>query len=274
MPKSRSKKSIRKIRKTQKSVKRKRNIRYSFGNEKDEKELCIYFIAGLGCKYAEDELNELQEDIAKYAKIDLSDVKIICHDKHLAPIRGIFSSFLQERFDTTPMKNSSFLKRLEQDVKTQCELYKKVLIFGHSYGGLIANRLAEELNTQNTQNIQIATFGSIYIANPRNVDRINIVNYQSIGDISARFKSNAEKNVSYDELTFQIKGIYNDMISFSREKDSKNVIYICVSTQENPNCVVKNKGFFGLAGDEWDIHNNYLDLIIILSHLHSNVIII
>jgi hypothetical protein len=238
---------------------------YRMGGEKDDRDaLCIFFIYGLGCKYMDESDNlDIQMEIANKANISEKDVKMICHDKHFAPIRGILSSF----FDYVPMQNSSFLRRLKQDVLAQLLSYKKVLILGHSYGGAIANRLAEELNDDaNVSSIKIATFGSIYVAHPDDVQNVSIVNYQSINDLSSKFNKN--RNISYQDLTYNIQG-YNILMS---GKDVENVVDVCIATAENPTCAVKKKSFFG-SDEEWEIHNNYFDLIFLLSSVRSNNIL-
>jgi carboxypeptidase C (cathepsin A) len=165
------------------------------------------------------------------------------------------------------MKNSSFLNNLREEVVLKSSMYKKVLIFGHSYGGLIANRLAEELHRENNENnhkIQIATLGSIYIASPDSVQNINIVNYQSLGDLSGKF--NGDKEPEYDDLKHKIHNI-----SFST-KNPQNVIYVCISSRENPRCTVKDKSFFG-SSEEWNVHTNYTGLTDFLVVTHTNSLI-
>lgn len=224
----------------------------------EKKELCVFFIFGLGCKYVDDDdISTFREDLATSAKIDKNDVKLICHDKHLAPVRGIFSSYLKQN----PMKNSSFLRKLEKDVREHSIIYKKVLIYGHSYGGLIASRLAEELDMDMYKNVHIATFGSIFMLEPNliKIKNIPITNYQSIGDVSRRIIRELEEP-TYDKLTVKI--IKDSTVLISAEKWINNIVYVCISTRDNPNCEATN------IIEEWKNHNNYLDLIELLLSRH------
>lgn len=165
------------------------NNRIIFGGSNDTqlmKDTCIYIIYGLGCSIFNP---DTIADIKKYYhnltnnKIPIDDIYFTCHHKHLAPIRGIFCSVRNEK----PMNNSTFLTKLCYDIQEKCREYNKVFIFGFSYGGLISNRIAEELNDIKDDirsRIFISTFGSIYISPPDSVKNINIMNYLSIGDVS------------------------------------------------------------------------------------------
>jgi hypothetical protein len=93
---------------------------------------------------------------------------------------------------------------------------KEVYIFGHSFGGLVVNRICEEIQLCITdqkyamvyygltqleinrlkkkyKKFQAATFGSIYIPKKQKIVNINIINYMLIGDLSIR--------TNYYELT-------------------------------------------------------------------------
>jgi hypothetical protein len=86
---------------------------------------------------------------------------------------------------------------------------KEIYLYGHSYGGLIVNRICEEIQlcitdeqyameyyelTKNEikvlkkkyKKLQAATFGSIYIPKKQKMVNINIINYMYIGDLSIR----------------------------------------------------------------------------------------
>jgi len=79
---------------------------------------------------------------------------------------------------------------------------KEVFLFGHSFGGLIINKMCEKIqeyikNEEKTdekkgflenyeKKLIVATFGSIYLPNKNTLDSININNYMHIRDIAIR----------------------------------------------------------------------------------------
>lgn len=231
------------------------------------KKICLFIIYGMGCSlFKKEDIENIQKYYHNLSKnkIPIDDIYWECHHKHLAPIRGIACSI----FETKPMNNSTFLQNLCGNIKNKCNEYENILICGFSYGGLIANRIAEELNsTYNAifSKIFISTFGSIYISPPDSINQMNIINYISIGDVAE--KCNHIEMKKYVELKNIIRDTKTEMLRWNTNSTNKNVIDMCITTTSNPLC---EKGEITTMGkvfgtkEQWTIHTNYDKLVELL----------
>lgn len=219
-----------------------------------------YYIEGMGCNMRSSK--GLKEIFDYLVVIDESNYK--CHAKTSAPIRGILNSIAKK----TPMQNSTYLDNLVEDILNRAKT-KDVYIYGHSYGGAIANRLAEELDKRYEKGILdrifIAAFGSIYLAKLSNASNVNLVNYIAIGDVSNSATWNIkhiqrEPDLStYTEIKTRTKKI--TICKYKKRGDS-DIFDVCLYLNNKSTCedYILNIPIFR-AWNEWKIHNGYLRLI-------------
>lgn len=245
-----------------------------------------YFVEGLGC-------SELNND-GKFNFLEvINKDNYVCHAKMSAPIRGIINSITKN----TPMQNSTFLNNLVDQVLTDADT-RDVYVYGHSYGGAIVNRLAEELAkkpeefAKKLNRIFVAAFGSIYLAKLPEKSNVNLINYIAIGDVSntttrdaPRVKSvnDVKDLIDYKDVTFG-----DDFIMCKyKKRDDSNIFDVCLYTDKmetyedaitkekktrlagtTPTCDNRILNIPGVrAVHEWAIHNGYLRLI---KHLMMN----
>jgi len=226
--------------------------------------IILYVIFGLGCPTNEIKIKELQQDYSNTTSLPLSNVNIICRPWHDA-IRGIGSSFIHQQ----PIHHRSFLRKLAMHILTNAIQYDKVIVYGHSYGGAIVNRIAEELNEKDTNGIHLskifmAAFGSIYITTP---SRVNLLNYVFIGDVA--LKLNHLADTTLDLLDKDLKD-ENGKILLKYKKSNQNIIRLCEYDHYRDLCTIHKKGILFGNTQEWTIHNNYHYLMIYLMRIYSN----
>ena len=164
----------------------------------------IMFILGLGCDRNMmtdiDKYNAKNKYYAKEYKCKKFEWK--CHPSAFDPFNGIITSTLGIK----PLRRNAYIFQLINEIFINAK-YNTVFIVGHSFGGLIVNRIAEELielydfllnlgtepkNLENLENlkkifekIHIAGFGSIYISeNMKNNELFKSFNYISVGDVA------------------------------------------------------------------------------------------
>lgn len=163
--------------------------------------------------------NSLIERISKISNINKENIKINNND-FIHTSSGTWT-FISSYIDTLGIKkfipngaydyfstdfynkNKTIINRhLENINKLEQENnYNKIFIYGFSYGGGLANCIAEKLNNESiATKIHISTFGSIYIPSDKGEStqsNIDIINYLAIGDIA--------------EQTTQIQESYNSL---------------------------------------------------------------
>ena len=107
----------------------------------------------------------------------------------------------------------------------------EIFIFGFSYGGSIAARIAEILNRTNKPhpNIHIHTFGSIYVPSPERVKGINLTSYMYLNDVALKCNG------------------------LDRYKD-EHVVWLRRPNFKTPTQIKKT--LFGTE-EEWESHNSY-----------------
>ena len=86
-----------------------------------------------------------------------------------------------------PSVSDSFVKPLVANVENMLNQNKNVVILGYSYGGSFAATIARALNHhRNAHLLQVATFGSIYVAAAKEVSRVHIKQYMALGDVALK----------------------------------------------------------------------------------------
>jgi len=228
------------------------------GNDNSEsKDVLIYYSLGLGCNGIN--LQRVKEDVAEITGILLENVLIICH-KNSSAIKSIIQTYS----GNCPLINSNFIRGFTNSVKKNVKIYKKIFLFGHSFGGAIINRVAEELNKSlddsYLEKIQFATFGSIYIS--KAIPRINIFNYMAIGDVASKCNGIIidPKDIELEKAQKLIDSNTMDIDLKYKKHSDYNIITCCFYNNNEPACLNMKKSVFG-NNAEWIVHNKYNILI-------------
>jgi len=235
----------------------------------------IIRIDGLGCT---SRTPEEKEEWKEFFKVNGYDYK--CHRMDKA-----ITSILTTSIGVRPL-HDKFLYDLINEVLTLAS-NRYVFLFGHSFGGLIANRVAEELlllyehekNEENREKLEqlferinIGTFGSIYI--PRIVTEpklLKIINYVAIGDVSniTTWGIHHKQITKQGSLNSKYTRYYQpetELEFYYKKRDGKNVYDICSVIDGKKTCLNPlNSVPIIRAEVEWTIHNrSYLDIIYLL----------
>ena len=243
-------------------LKNKINVSQKDGAKNDR--IILYVIFGLGCPTNEIKIKEIQQNFSASTNIPVSNVNIICRPWYDA-IRGIGSSFIHQQ----PIHHRHFLRTLAIHILSHAIQYDKVIVYGHSYGGAIVNRVAEELNEKDTNGthlskIFMAAFGSIYITK---LSRVNLLNYVFIGDVSLKLNHLADTTLNILDKDLKDE---NGKILLKYKKSNENIIRLCEYDHYRDLCTIYKKGILFGNAQEWTIHNNYNYLMVYLMKNYSN----
>jgi len=262
----------------------------NYEKENYDKAVFIYQIHGMGCDYnlTNEEQVKLEIDaLKKTMQIDNNkkfDVEIICRDAD--PKVGVIPSSIRNiarlKVGVSPFPGS-YIKTLCDELREKLKLYRYIIIYGHSFGGAIANAIAKQINNDESidkSRVFIKTSGSIYVVNDSESNNVNIENYMLVGDLSLHYNGLTKPVVNdtehSDDLIKLSQTIYGKHTheSFARFiKKEGNVIWIDseflrtnIRTKKN---IVNTLPQFFLPGlgsrREWFVHSNYH----ILNHLQQ-----
>jgi len=219
----------------------------------------FYFVLGLGCDYdASKERNEINW-ISNITNIAKSHVKVKCH-KSSSALKCIAQTYINR----IPLEDSRFVNELVEEITADInkpEIHN-VIIFAESFGGAMINRAGEILNTNNDSNINklnIATFGSIYLAPEKNIQRINILNYLSISDVA--FKCNHIQPARLNSMPIYLMLNSHIVCSLPNEDNSKKLIQLCLYKYPKDEPLCKENRISILR---WTEHYSYGYLMIVI----------
>ncbi len=215
-------------------------------------------------------------EISRTANIPEENIKLRC-----AKTKSAQNCILKTYFSMMPLTESKFLNSLVDEVTSDMnnESYKKVVVFGHSFGGAIVNRLAEIMNLNGETNLSklyLATFGSIYLANEERINKINIFNYMSNADVA--IMCNKLPQIRFEDM--HTKLMLNDRIicALPPEDKSTKTKQLCLykySTKwpnGKPLCLhrISDKLHLGKEGTvsifKWSEHIHYSGLESVIMH--------
>jgi len=190
----------------------------------------IYIVYGMGCDLKKELSTErLLYNISKYYDIPYGVLEIICHD-FTETLRNILFLwvqniiFLSRNVIGLPLTNIVFLNDYYTKILTELKNNKKILLLGNSFGGAIVNRIAMEINEsleQQSKNLEIIAFSSIFVAPYSKVNKINLTNFLILGDVAQKLNSQFEPlpqsienydSISTDDYTFRINRDFNKTI--------------------------------------------------------------
>lgn len=219
-------------------------------------------VFGLGCEtLTAEQILAIREEYAGYTDLPLTNILILCH-KTTSALRCIVSTYLKY----VPLKKSQFIHRWSSTIKTLLANHSKVIIFGHSFGGAIVNRIAQEINSDNEVTPQLltrlhcATFGSIYVAPEPSIERIKIINYMSLSDVA--MKCNQLVPLTLPELESVLWAEFNTsgilIICRFTKHSTTSVKYICLHEIDKENAPLCTRA---IRVANWNEHNEYFTLI-------------
>lgn len=249
--------------------------------------ISIFRAVGLGCTKEIFDSDDI--DSAKRA-FNCRFFEYKCHPSTTRTLRNIISSSVS----ITPLKNDDFLFKFINEIIQQSK-ETIVFVFGHSFGGLMINRIAEifikiyryvdsEKSKTNAtiktaiktvlekilENVFFAGFGSVYIPSEVQEEEIpiNIMNYTAVGDVSNTCTREVchIQRVNHDVFEYSFTKVPRLNLSYLSRADSSkgfHMIDICfLDEHNNPTCTnhINNIPLLR-AGNEWDIHNRYNTLI-------------
>lgn len=193
----------------------------------------VYIVNGLGCAPQTREDEEKDRNYYNHVKKSVNGTGEISHYRtfcygNTSAIINIISQF--SGIGLTPMRgmrNKQHKRTVDQeDNKTlygiivdDLQKGRKVCLYGHSFGGLIVNRLCEKLvehlkGSNILGNLYVATFGSIYISD--RLDGINITQYMFVNDVA--LKQNRLTEPDYNSRTISKSKTSNSRTSNSRTR--------------------------------------------------------
>jgi hypothetical protein len=225
-------------------------------------DLVIYLIYGYRCKNLDKIIiiNNLYQSLHNFdIIIPVENIKFRCPNTFPA-VKDIVQTYV----GYCPRPNTTFVGNLMKEVvddirKTEV---KKVMVSGFSYGGSIANKLAERMNKELTEKhlskdqltkLQIATFGSIYFAPMKNIGPINIFNYISISDVAFVCNHYGEKRMKLEQMTKKVNYKGDMILRLQGEPPTTdNVIQLCLYKDSRPLCRDSSPSILN-----WDEHVYY-----------------
>lgn len=100
------------------------------------------------------------------------------------------------------IRNNSFIRSLAKEIEKSLDDGHQVTIMGHSYGGFISNQVIKQIHTHpRSHTMNVYTFGSIQIIDPKRYAHINIIQLMTLGDMATRcIRHVSPKNLEYKEV--------------------------------------------------------------------------
>jgi hypothetical protein len=193
---------------------------------------CAFYIVGLGCSM--ETIENFEEASDKYSVHLDMPFKYMCNFSLAKTLFHIAKSVC----NLPPSSKNAFVVECIQNVIKKLDQGLNVYIVGHSYGGAVANRIAEYFSKTphvNNANLNIATFGAIYVSNKTLDYAIKIRNYMHIYDVALKCNGCKPSKANCPKITW------------------------LTNKSDVPLKKIK-KSIFGTR-PEWEHHNNYNTLI-------------
>jgi hypothetical protein len=222
----------------------------------------IYYVNGLGCAgLSEEQVNDYKPWISSWSNVQEENIKYKCH-KTSSALKCILKTY----FNSMPLKESNFVHNLADEITADLSntAYKNVLVFGHSFGGAIVNRVAEIFNANYSQTrsviynkLSMVTFGSIYIPDYNNIDKINIINYLSNSDVAIKCNKIAPIGIEDMIITLHFPILKNKtkiVCKLPIQKLETKTIQLCLYDTESGETLCRTNGPSIL---KWEEHKNY-----------------
>lgn len=154
-------------------------------------------VYGLGCNHFEKSVRARQVMLNRIRKKDLiADVEVMCNTTDSKSMTyDIWKRLRDKELEPTP-----FVEQVMTQVASKLAMDDQVLLLGHSYGGSVVSRVGmflSEYDHEHLHNLQIATFGSIFVPPPEATRSLDIRHYMYENDIAILCH---KRSTSYDNL--------------------------------------------------------------------------
>ena len=236
-----------------------------------------YFILGLGCleNNIDDYHDDYYEGFFNPKLIKRESITVIC-----SGINAALYTIFKRLIYLPPTSDSKYLLEIQNKIINDLKNNNKVIVYGHSYGGSILSRIAENLNVINDnkdlyKNLQMYTTASIYIPK-ESLNNLNIIHFIRNSDIALRLsKTDYYNNLIYKELKYyksktvilpiKFKNNNNKIINITVKYNISNVnrqlYFISIYLDNNKNFENIKRFLPFTIKKEWATHNKYFHLI-------------
>ena len=155
-------------------------------------------VYGFGCNHFEKGVRARQAMLNRIRKKDIiADVEVMCNTTDSRSMTyDIWRRLRNRDLEPTP-----FVEQVMTRVASKLANDEQVLLLGHSYGGSVVSRVGmflSEYDHDHMCNLQIATFGSIFVPPPEATGSIDIRHYMYDNDIAILCH---KRSKSYGNLT-------------------------------------------------------------------------
>lgn len=235
-------------------------------------DVCIY-IMGLGCINKQNDYIYVKSFACRISDMSENNVIILCPKTRtaLSTIELIYTRGCKKRnrnliknsdnfniLNTTIGNLTPFMKTLKENItdilEKQKPHQKKVLIYGHSFGGAVANKISEIISNNR---LHIFAAGPIYITTTEKLQKeTKLIN------LFIRHEENKDRrDVAWTKLASSCLNDKNTTPNFVYFYNNKNITYDEDDIQSTP-YMDKTLGVIFGTNLEWEIHNSYslLDL--------------
>ena len=160
--------------------------------------MTLFFFVGLGCSETEDEYLDSMKDFFAYES-GIKNVILKCNKSFSSTFYDILKSACGITLKTDP-----FVLQSIKEMTAELEKGGKVHVYGHSYGGSVVSRIAEYFNDIVKYNTKLTfkTFGSIYIPEAKDVNKVDMHHYVFKDDICLRCLNKDRINKSNNMITW------------------------------------------------------------------------
>ena len=205
------------------------NIDIQINTKSKNEKVAFFYIFGLGCSPDDKDQKLFKQEISITANIPEADIFLKCNNSYKDMAFNVIKTTCQ-----MTLKNNEFVVHVIAEILKQLQQNRRVYVYGQSYGGSVASRVAEYFNDviQYIDKIVIRTYGSIYISKLEDVHLIDIKHYVFEHDICLKCLSASRLKKAASTITLM----------------KSDIVYKPTLT-----------GRFKLYGDNerWDIHNSY-----------------
>jgi len=110
-------------------------------------------------------------------------------------------------------KIDGFIRRVIREVKKSLEdkTTVSVNIIGHSYGGYVTSELVKSLKDHpDSHKLNIVTYGSIYVLDPKDYKGIRMKQYMNEGDVSLRCNIMSRKGIIWTNRKKKVRNVFDE----------------------------------------------------------------
>ena len=231
----------------------------------------FYYIFGAGCTNDYINFTDIFNKKIYNRNFIENNIKLYCNKLHKTIINILFRIISKS--------DNKFIIDIQTSIIKDLQNGYFVFVLGHSYGGFIISRIAENLNNISNKDILkklfMYTFGSIYIPKIK-LSSINIIHFLNKIDISLRLTKTDYNKCFTSNTVFRclvlpnIIGERRKVLKFTISKINEQIIFIEIINYDNNNKFNNTKkNLLKTLRKEWKSHNEYDDLIYSIINYHS-----